>query len=136
MCGYHPLFFPLTVVTLWSPPSCGYPVWLPAFHGDSMVSSLHAELFFLCWFICGFLDTTWCPCQNHVVSTFESMWCPPGNHIVYTWKPHGIHIETMWCPCGNHIVSSWKPHGVHMETMFCPYINNVIFTWKSYGVHI
>ena len=51
---------------------------------------------FLCWFPCGFLDTTWCPCANHVVS------CE--NHVVSTWKPHGIHMETMWYPPGNNVV--------------------------------
>ena len=104
MCGYHPLSCPLTVVTLWFPPSCGYPAWLPTFHGDSMVSTLHAELFFVLVY----------------------MWCLPGNYMVCTWKLHGIHVETMWCPHGNHVMSMWQPHCVYMETTWCPYGNHVL----------
>ena len=70
---------------------------------------------FLCWFPCGYLNNTWCPymdttwhpcgnpvvsCRNHIVSTFETLCCPPGNHIVSTWKPNGVHLETTWCAHG------------------------------------
>ena len=44
-------------------------------------SSLHAELFLV-------LVSMWCPCGNHMVSTFETTWCL---HL----KSHGVHMETM-----------------------------------------
>ena len=75
--------------------------------GYHMVSNVDENHMVSMWKPCGvYVKTMWCPCANHVMSTFESMWCSPGKYIVFTRKPHGIHVETMWCPCGNHEVST------------------------------
>ena len=80
---------------------------------------LHAELFL--W---GFLDTTWYPCGNHVVSTphgiHVSMWKSYGVNVetvTFTWKPSGVYVETTWCPHGNYVVYMLLSHSVHVETM-------------------
>ena len=124
--------------------------------GDSQSSTRKPVGFmqscFLCWFPCGYLNNTWHPCgnpvvscRNHIVSTFETLCCPPGNHIVSTWKPNGVHLETTWCAHGNHIISTWQPCSVHrnymvsvwkpcdghMETMWFSHRNYVVSIFES-----
>ena len=98
---------------------------------NKKASWLHAELF-LCWFPCGFLDTTWCPCRNHMVSTFETTWCP---HL----KPHSVHMETMemtWKLQENYNICSFKANfklqlRQDMETMWFPPGNDIISTCRN-----
>ena len=74
-------------------------MWFPGHHMVSMSCGIH-------------LETMWCSCDNHVVSTWkpqgvnmETMWCQPGKNVVFTGKSHGFHIENMWFPCGHNMVT-------------------------------
>ena len=80
------------------------------------------------------METTWHPCQNHMVSTYkqhavymQTMQCTPGkhmvsihgNHIVSTWKPHGVYAD-MWFLCGHNIVTTWTSHGSQVNVIWFP----------------